>query len=123
MSSVKINGGAFNGGECYPQKTAPIEITYYALRLTVGKAASDIEGANYSDIVSDLKARGFTNITLKRTNDLITGWINPEGSIRSISVGGNGDFKSDSKFYYDEEIIIIVNTFKGGCDDITIVAK
>jgi hypothetical protein len=50
-------------------------------------------------------------------------WFTKEGSIKSISIGGNGDFKSDSKFYYDEEIIIIVNTYKDGCDDITIVAK
>lgn len=124
VSSVKINGETFNGGECHPQRTAPIEITYFVLKLTVGEAASDIEGDNYSDVVSNLKARGFTNITLKRTNDMnFFSWFTKEGSIKSISIGGNGDFKSDSKFYYDEEIIIIVNTYKDGCDDITIVAK
>jgi beta-lactam-binding protein with PASTA domain len=124
VSSVKINGETFNGGECHPQRTAPIEITYFVLKLTVGEAASDIEGDNYSDVVSNLKARGFTNITLKRTNDMnFFSWFTKEGSIKSISIGGNGDFKSDSKFYYDEEIIIIVNTYKDGCDDITIVTK
>jgi hypothetical protein len=93
----------------------------YVLQLAIGRSADDIEDEHYTDIVAWLKGLGFTNITLKRTNDLITGWINPEGSIKSITINGNGNFDENARFDYDSEIVIIVYTFKNkGCTDITI---
>ena len=123
VAAVKINGETYVGGECHVQKTAPIEITMYVLQLAIGRSADDIEDEHYTDIVAWLKGLGFTNITLKRTNDLITGWINPEGSIKSITINGNGNFDENAHFDYNSEIVIIVYTFKNkGCTDITIAA-
>lgn len=122
VAGLTINGESFNAGECYIQKTAPIIIKYYALMITVGEKASDIKGDNYTEVVSDLKAMGFTNITLKRANDLVFGWVSKEGAIQNISINGNSDFSTEDSFCYDAEIVIVVHTFKGkGCDDITIV--
>ncbi len=124
ISSLTLNGEDFNGGECHLQKTAPIEIEYYTLKITVGESASDIEGDGYIEVVARLKEMGFANITLMRADDLITGWITKEGSIKSITISGNGEFGGDESFWYDSEIIIIVHTFKDkGCEDITIVAE
>lgn len=123
VAGITINGEAYVGGECHIQKTAPIEITIYVLQITIGRSAGDIEDDYYTDIVAWLKSLGFTKITLKRTNDLVTGWINSEGSIKSISISGNDDFGENAAFDYNAEIVIIVYTFKNkGCEDITIVA-
>lgn len=123
VAGLTINGESFNAGECHVQKTAPIVIKYYTLKITIDEKASDIEGDNYTDVVTNLEAMGFTNITLKRANDLVLGWFSKEGAVQSISINGNTDFSAEDSFYYDAEIIIVVHTFKDkGCDDITIVA-
>ena len=84
----------------------------------------DYEGRNYQKVVSELEDLGFTNITLKRANDLVTGWITKEGTIKSISINGINDFTDGDSFAYDDEIVIIVHTFKNkGCEDITAIAE
>lgn len=97
-----MNGQSFTGGDCFLQKSAPIQIKYYTLKITVGSAASEIEGQNYSEVVSELKTMGFTNITLKRSNDLVLGWLSKEGNIKSISINGVSDFSDSVAFAYDD---------------------
>ena len=132
VASITLNNASFNGGDCFLQKNAPVVIEYYRLKISAGNTADgycDVE--NYSDLVSTLKGKGFTNIVLKRTDDLNAftewgGWIwaTPEGSIKSISIAGSSDFQASDYFYFDAEIVIVVNTYKGkGCEDITITAE
>lgn len=123
IAKIKLNGEQFFGGECYLQNSAPIVLEYYALTIPIGDSASSIKGDQYNIVVSKLKDLGFTNIELRRADNLINGWITPEGSIQSISVNYISDFKENDVFYYDARIVIVVNTFKGrGCEDITISA-
>ena len=123
VSKLTINSEEFVAGDCFIQAGASIKIEYYVLSITIGSSASDIEGCQYTDIVSQLKAKGFTNIKLLRANNLINGWITKEGSIKSITINGNDDFEATYKYQYDAEIVIVVNTFKDkGCTDITEVA-
>ena len=71
-------------------------------------------------LYSDLQEMGFSNIILKRSDDLKTGWINKPGTIKSISIGGNKEFNASASFEFDEEIIIVVYTHKGkGYESIT----
>ena len=124
VASINLNGQSFAGGDCYIQKNAPIQIKYYTLTIDIDGAAKDYKGRNYQEVVSELEALGFTNITLKRTNDLVTGWFTKEGAVKSTSINGNSDFAKGDTFAYDDEIIIIVHTFKNkGCDDITTIAE
>ena len=123
VAGISLNGQSFTGGDCFLQKNAPIQIKYYTLKIVVGSAASEIEGRNYSEVVKELKAMGFTNITLKRSNDLVLGWFSKEGNIKSISINGVSDFADDDSFSFDDEIVIVVHTYKNkGCEDITLVA-
>lgn len=47
-----------------------------------------------------------------------------EGNIKSISINGISDFADGDAFAYDDEIVIIVHTFKNkGCEDITLVTE
>lgn len=124
IASISMNNEKFKNGDCYLQKTAPVVIEYYVLEITPGTPADEIEGMNYTDVVEKLKEKGFSNITLKRANDITLGWINKEGEIKKITIDGNKDFEESDKFRYDAEIVIVVHTYKNkGCEDITIIEK
>lgn len=74
----------------------------------------------YYELKSRLESMGFQNVKLLRGNDLITGWKNPPGSIKKITVNGVDGFSAADTFDYDAEIVIVVHTFKRkGCEDIT----
>lgn len=126
IAGLKFNGEAYTGGDCFLQKSAPIVIEYYNLKITPGKAAKDYMPNTenyYSTVVSELKALGFVNITVYRLDDIFWG-ITKEGSVDSISIAGNNDFSATDSFNYDAEIIIMVHTRKGkGCEDITLIAQ
>ena len=106
---------------CFLPKSASIRIEYYVLQITIGHSADYFEdNEQYTDVVAQLKSRGFTNIRLQRANDLVTGWVDKEGTLDSISINGNSNFSASDKFQYDDEIVIVVHTFKKkGCEDIT----
>ena len=124
VSSITLNNEKFKAGDCYLQAAAPILIEYYALAIRIGKEASEFRGEQYSDVVDELKMKGFTNISLRRADNLITGWITKEGSIKEITINGKADFAEKDSFGYDAPIEIIVNTFEGkGCKDIKDKAK
>lgn len=124
IASISLNGQAFTGGDCFIQKNAPIQIKYYTFTIDIECESEDYEGRDYQKVVSELEDLGFTNITLKRANDLVTGWITKEGAIKSININGINDFSNGDSFAYDDEIVIIVHTFKNkGCEDITIIAE
>ena len=54
----------------------------------------------------------------------MTGWFTKEGGIKSISINGISDFANRDAFAYDDEIVIIVHTFKNeGCEDIIASAE
>jgi len=96
----------------------------YERKIKTGSRSFDMQGKKYSIVVSDLEKKGFTNIRLQRSDDLITGFVNKQGTIKSISIGGSSVFNDDSFFDPEEQVIIVVNTFKGkGYRDITEIAK
>ena len=127
IAGLTFNGEVYTGGDCFLQKSAPIVIEYYKLKITIGKAAKDYTpntAGYYSTVVNELKSLGFTNIKVYREDDLINGWITKEGSVDSISIAGNNSFTATDSFYYDAEIIILVHTFEEkGCEDITLIAQ
>lgn len=121
---IKVRDALYTSGDCYVQQNAPIMVGYYKLKIQVGEAASAFSKTQYTDLAADLKEMGFTDITLLRADDLISGWLTKEGTIKSITIGGNSQFTEKDSFYADEPVVIVVHTFKGrGCDDITEIAK
>lgn len=113
VSGVTINGDTFSQGDCYIQKSASIVIYYYRLKLALGDIENMIDD-NYIDVKSKLLERGFTNIQFQRTDDLITGWINEDGSVKDITINGKkaSEIGGNDSFYYDDQIIIVVYTKK-----------
>lgn len=124
VSRILIRGEPFTSGQCYVQEGTPIEVQYYGLSININKSASDIEGTPYKEAVEQLETMGFSNIVLKRKNDLHLGWFSTEGEIASITINGKDDFKDGETFRFDDEIVIVVHTYEGeGCEDITQVVS
>lgn len=127
VASVSINNQQFSKGDCFVQKSAPIVIEYYSLKITIGHKTSyftENKEGYYSSVISLLKEMGFTNITVYRNNDLFNGWITKEGSIESISINGEDSFEDTASYNYNAPIVIVVNTFKEkGCEDITLIEQ
>ena len=120
IDRVELGGIKYEGGKCYIDKQATVTYHTFISTIETGTSAEDFIGENYSSVADELETRGFTNIILKRKNNLTTGWVTKEGSIDSISIDDDDDFDDDDWFYYDAEIVIIVNTFDDkGCEDIT----
>ena len=74
-------------------------------KIAIGCSYEDCVGKNYTEVLYQLQAAGFTNIVL---NDLGTGgflWLETD-KIKSISVAGKTKFYSDDFFYPDAKIII-----------------
>ena len=79
-------------------------------------------GRNYLEVKKYLTDQGFTNIVLKRTDDL---WFVKEAgflwlfggqvnkNVRTVTVNGKEDFKADEEVYLDGQIILLVNTYNG----------
>ena len=69
--------------------------------------------------LEELQKQGFTNIKLLRSDDLKNGFLNKEGTIRTITIGDMAKFKAEDIFKYDDKIEIVVNSYKDkGCEDI-----
>ena len=121
---MKLNDAAYTEGACYLQKDTPIALQYGSLRIVVGKGASAFVEQQYKTVVKELQSKGFTNIVLKRANDLITGWLTEEGTVKEITIDNCEGFTDTDLFSYDAQIVIVVHTFKyWGCKEITAVAE
>lgn len=81
-------------------------------KVTVGYKPKDLIGQNFEEVVSKLKAKGFTNIQTVRLDDLITGWIKKDGEVSEISISSDMDFNQNSKYVSNTEIIITYHSFK-----------
>ena len=63
-------------------------------------------------MIRRLHKEGFTNIRVEEVEDLVTGWINKEGGIKIVIVGGKKRFSRNSRFFPDDEIVIKYHSFK-----------
>lgn len=86
---------------------------------------SDFNDENYEDVLSKLEDAGFTNIKTIATEDLILGWLNKEGEVASVTVGGSKEFDTGERYPIDVEIIIEYHTFpvEEVKDDQTVVVE
>lgn len=80
-------------------------------KIRVNYSASDFEGSNYEEVVSQLEKQGFTNITTIPVDDLITGWVTKDGEVEKVEIDGYSTFSSSSRFLPDVEIVVTYHTF------------
>lgn len=80
-------------------------------KIHLPNVLSDFNDVNYQDIVSKLKDAGFTNIKTMANEDLVLGWLNKEGEVASVTVGGSKEFETSDRYPIDIEIIIEYHAF------------
>lgn len=85
--------------------------------IRIGADQEDMKGDDYLDVKKQLENRGFTNIKTEPVADLTTGWWTSEGSVESVSVGGDVVFSEDSTYSSNVEIIIYYHALKSNVSD------
>lgn len=75
-------------------------------------SASDLKGENYEQVVADLENAGFSDITVTKQEDLITGFLTKEGSVEKVSINGDSDYDKGDIFPEKAKVIVIYHTFE-----------
>ena len=72
--------------------------------IKVGISSDDIKGQYYLDIVEVLEGKGFINIEARED-----GWhlFKDSGTIKSITIDGDDDFSSSTKFDKNAKVVIL----------------
>ena len=76
--------------------------------------ASYYEDKYYDDVVDELTDAGFTNVSVIRCGNLITGWMSTENTVREMSVAGDKSFSAGT-YRPDVEIIVYVHSYDNKC--------
>lgn len=79
--------------------------------IRVSYSANSLKRKDYRDVIKIFRADGFTNITTREIDDLITGWLTKEGEVESVSIDGNDSFEEDSWYSDNAEVVISYHTF------------
>lgn len=121
-SGLTLKGKEYLKGECYLPASAPIKVSYYIYQVKIGISSSEIKDKNYKKLSEELKQKGFSNITIKRADDMYHGvlnfgewfgsWGTTEGNVKEFSIGGKTEFSEEDSFDFDDEIIITVHTYE-----------
>lgn len=74
--------------------------------IRIGSSHDDFKDEDYQEVKKQLENRGYTNIKTEPVEDFLAGWWTSEGSVESVSVGGDTVFSEDSTYASDVEIII-----------------
>lgn len=80
-------------------------------KIRVPKSASECKGKDYLDVKALFESAGFTNVNVRAIEDLVTGWITKDGSVERVSINGDDDFGSSSKFDPAVEVVVMYHTF------------
>lgn len=80
--------------------------------IKISFSSKELDGEDYKDVRTRFEKAGFTIITVEPLRDLITGWINKEGEVESVSINGQTTFSEGDSFPKDAEIRIVYHTFK-----------
>ncbi len=79
--------------------------------IRIPSSSSTFEGKDYRDVLTELQTAGFINVEVEAIDDLVIGWLTKDGEVERVSVNGDTDFSSNSKFPKDAKIVITYHTF------------
>ncbi len=96
----------------YPYDKKVTVYYHTAKKNKIPKSKKQFKGMDYLEAIQLLNDEGFKNIETERMDDLILGWLNKEGAIETISVGGHSDYDVDEEYSIDVQIHITYHSFK-----------
>lgn len=71
-------------------------------------------GRNYREVIEDFQDKGFTNIKVRKIEDLQYGFVVRYEQVETISVGGDTNYDAGVKVPADTEIVISYHAYKTG---------
>ncbi len=107
ISEVTVNGKkSFKKGDKV-MSDVEVVIKYHSMKTVyMPFDADEAEGMDYEDAVTQLKDKGFTNISTKAVEDS----SKDQDSVKSVSVNGKTDYESYSSFVADAKIVVTYYT-------------
>ena len=113
VEQIVIGGNSFfTAADMFPYDTEII-ITYHEKKeIQIPFSSNLLRKKNLVEVKSWLLELGFTKIEERPIRDLITGWINKAGSIERVYLDGDSNFKRNTFYKYDINIIIEYHTFR-----------
>ena len=117
ISEIEIHGkNFFDESSRYPYDSN-IYIKYHMVKnICLPISAKEAKKMNYNELTKLLSESGFVNIKTQAEYDLITGWINKDGSVDEITINGETKFTKNSTYRPDVEILITYHTFEKNND-------
>ena len=65
---------------------------------------------NYEEVIAKFENAGFTNIRVEVKYDIITGWINNDGEVKTITINGNSEYNYYDEYRPDAQVVITYHT-------------
>lgn len=90
-------------------------VSEYVLDSTTVKVtekSSYFNGENYKIVEEQLRDMGFTNVNLKKIEDLKIGLLKSDGEVEQVMIGGDGKFEEGDRFKPNSKVKIIYHTFR-----------
>jgi hypothetical protein len=95
-----------------------ITVVYHAVELFSPPLTSkDAKGKNYEEVIAEFKKAGFTNISVSVEYDIVAGWFNDDGEVKSVSINGDSKYRYSDEYRLDAQIVITYHTWKSNKPD------
>ena len=123
-----VNGGKKQGGNRKPiwilaalffavivfmaiaEETHLFEHVFNKVQISV--SAKDFKGMDFKEAQMIIKSDGFSNITLKKKEDVVLGLFAKEGEVESVTINGSSRFTAGDWFEQNSKIVITYHTKK-----------
>ena len=111
VTEVKLlHTSTFGADKKYPSNFR-ITVVYHTIKLYAPPITSkEAKGMNYEEVIAKFENAGFTNIRVEVKYDIITGWINNDGEVKTITINGNSEYNYYDEYRPDAQVVITYHT-------------
>ena len=74
-------------------------------------SSKNLDEEYYDDLVTDFKKAGFTDVVVKKDEDLIFGFVHFDGEVEEVQVGKTTNFKKGASFSKNDKVTITYHTY------------
>ena len=102
ITKLVLNDETYTNGHCYLPKDAPIDITYFTLKITMPDDNMSFIGQDYEEVVKRLTEDGFTNVQTEQIN---TGYAKGN-TVIAVTVNNQTTYEADDIYSPDVKIVV-----------------
>ena len=74
-------------------------------------SSKNLDEEYYDDLVTDFKKAGFTDVVVKKDEDLIFGFVHFDGEVEEVQIGKTTNFKKGASFSKNDKVTITYHTY------------